>query len=116
MGGTHGEGLRQIFFESKAMGVERRRFAKCGWYYKGGHETATCAYSDRVVHMRLQNELCVLRSRRCRPGRERQWCIECEVKKALEWRGFGMEGISEVTIIKVMCQMGYPGYHDYTAS
>ena len=67
---------------------------------------ATCVYGARVVHMRLKNELCLdhddVRQKGCDDG-----CIECEVKKALDTRGLGMEGISEVTI-KVMYKMGYP--------
>jgi hypothetical protein len=52
-------------------------------HYKGDHERATCAYGARVARMRLQNELCLVRSRRCRSARVRRRGIECESEESL---------------------------------
>jgi hypothetical protein len=78
------------FFAGKAMGGAPA-FCQGGLaYYKGEHETATCAYGARVVHMRLQNELCLVRSRRCRSARVvRRRSIECESEEKL-WTGVNL--------------------------
>ena len=96
--------------------VERRRFAKVGLRTTKETTKGRHAHTVPVSHACGCRTSCVLCDR---DDVGQQGCDDgasnVKVKKALDRRGFGMEGIPDPEVtIKVMYQMGYciPGDHD----